>query len=137
MHIYLAGLRKKGFTLIEVMATTALLAIGSLAVHQAFFTSLSAFSYYADYIDIGPWIHEKMWEVTTALRLLSDSQIETSGAFVSRGRRYDWDVSYSLIDEVKNSARFYQVDLVVRWKSGIRKASVQRSAYVVYRYPTS
>ncbi|HNX81804.1 MAG TPA: prepilin-type N-terminal cleavage/methylation domain-containing protein [Candidatus Omnitrophota bacterium] len=130
------GFVKRGFTLIEVMATTVLLAVGSIAIHEALFTSLTAFSYYADYIDIGPWAHEKMWEVTTALSLLPDPQINTSGTFMSRGRRFDWDVSYSLIEELKKTARFYQVDLVVRWKSGFRTVSLQRSAYVVYRYPS-
>lgn len=129
------GNKKKGFTLIEVMATTALLAVGSLAIHQAFFTSLTAFSYYADYIDIGPWVNEKMWEVTTTLSILPDPQVDTSGMFISRGRRFDWDISYSIFDEIKDTARFYQVELVVRWKSGFRTASMKRSAYVVYRYP--
>ena len=55
-------MKKKGFTLIEVMVTTAVLSLSMVLIYQAFFISLDSFNYCADYLDVVSWADEKLWQ---------------------------------------------------------------------------
>jgi prepilin-type N-terminal cleavage/methylation domain-containing protein len=124
------GNKKEGFTLLEVIAATAILSLGIVFIYQAFFTSLDTFSYCANYLDVGSWSNEKIWEVQNKIKCFGPSvPIETTGSFTKRNRNFEWGLSYGLIDM---AADLYEINLAVLQQEGKRRVVLVRTAYVVY-----
>ncbi len=121
---------RKGFTLIEVMVTAAVLALGTVLIYEAFFISLDSFNYCSRYLKIASWIDEKIWQVQDSLGHLGPlAQIERSGSFKNENKNFDWDLSYDVIEQTQN---LYKIDLAILWQEGKRKAKFSRSAYAMY-----
>ena len=117
----------KGFTLVEVMITAAVLSLGAMLLYQAFFTSLNIFEYCADYLSLSAAIDEKVWEAQDEIvRRGSSASIETAGEFVNRARVFPWSVNVAAIDE-KNG--LYRIDFVLSWRSNARENTLTRIAY--------
>jgi len=120
----------KGFTLIEVMMATAVLALGTVLIHEAFFISLDAFGYYFHYLNVAPWADEKIWDAQDELsRLGPQAKIEKEGEFVDRNKNFRWNLSYEPLEETHS---LYRIDLVLSWREGRRKADLSRSACAIY-----
>jgi prepilin-type N-terminal cleavage/methylation domain-containing protein len=120
----------KGFTLIEVMIATAVLALGTVLIHEAFLSSLDAFDYYYNYLRLASWADEKIWDAQDELlRLGPQADIEREGEFSDRNKNFRWSLSYVSLEETKS---LYGIDLILSWQEGKRKASILRSAYAIY-----
>lgn len=121
----------KGFTLIEAMAATAVLALGLALIFQGLFTSLNAYDYYDNYLSILPRSDEKLWEAQDRInRLGPQANLDTSGEWVNqRDRRFKWGLGSSLLDK---AGGLYKLNLRVSWNEGNRKVSLQREAYALY-----
>ncbi len=119
----------KGFTLMEIMATTVVLSLGTVLIYGAFFTSLDAFSRYANYLNLIPWMDEQVWQAQDNLSKFGAlARIQTSGEFQKSGKVFNWGLNYSLID-----GGLYKIDLDLYWQQGQRKAGLSRSAYAEYK----
>ncbi len=126
-------LSPKGFTLVEVMVAVSILALGSALIYEAFFTSLDLCNYYEDYLNIAPWLNEKIWEVQNSLsRVDNPGLIETGGLFINGNRKFTWDLSYLPLDEIKEEYKLYKIDLAVHWQVGKRPFSLSRNTYALY-----
>lgn len=124
------GRSRGGFILLEVMIATAVLALGSVMIHEAFLTSLDAFTYYSYYLDIAPWMEEKIWQAQDSLTHLGqEAIIDAGGELVKKNKSLNWSLSYELIDEAQY---LYKIGLVVSWQEGQRKRKLQRFAYALY-----
>jgi prepilin-type N-terminal cleavage/methylation domain-containing protein len=124
------GNNKKGFTLIEVLVTTAVLAFGIVSIFQALFIVMSAFSYISHYLNVVPVADEKIWQVQDSLqRMGSKASFDPQGAFDAGGKTYDWSLSVRLSDPASN---LYRIDLSTVWKEGRRDYTLERSAYAIY-----
>lgn len=122
--------RQSAFTLIEVMLATAVFSLGAVLVHQSFFTALDSLSYYSNYLNVIPWIDEKVWQVQDALaHSQSLPPIEKNGEFKSKNKVFRWNLGYGFVDE---EARLYKIDLAVAWQEGERAVKVWRTAYAMY-----
>ncbi|MCX5702229.1 MAG: prepilin-type N-terminal cleavage/methylation domain-containing protein [Candidatus Omnitrophica bacterium] len=121
--------RSRGFILIEVMIATAVLALGSVMIHEAFLTSLDAFTYYSYYLDIAPWMEEKIWQVQDSLTHLGqEAIIDAGGELVKKNKSLNWSLSYELIDEAQY---LYKIGLVVSWQEGQIKRNVLDTQYSI------
>jgi prepilin-type N-terminal cleavage/methylation domain-containing protein len=124
---------KKGFTLIEVLVTTAVLAFGIVSIFQALFIVMSAFSYVSHYLNIVSVADEKIWAAQdTIMRQGSKVAFEPQGVFDVGGKKYDWTMSARLTDADSN---LFKVDLSTRWSEGRRKYALERAAYIIYEPP--
>lgn len=121
---------KKGFTLIEVMITTAVLALGTVLISEAFFISLDSFNYCSHYLNVAPFANEKIWQVQNSLSRLGPlAQIETAGIFTDRNKNFTWSLTQGLIDETEG---LYRIDLALSWQEGQRRPKLLRTAYARY-----
>jgi prepilin-type N-terminal cleavage/methylation domain-containing protein len=122
--------RKKGFTLIEVLVTTAVLAFGIVSIFQALFIVMSGFGYISNYLNVVHLADEKLWQVQDALvRMGPAVPFEPQGVFDQAGKKYDWALSVKLMDPASS---LYRIDLSTRWKEGRRESSLERSCYAIY-----
>ncbi|MCU0651246.1 MAG: prepilin-type N-terminal cleavage/methylation domain-containing protein [Candidatus Omnitrophica bacterium] len=127
------GNKKKGFTLIEVLVTTAVLAFGIVSVFQALFIVMSGLNYISSYLNIVPAVDEKLWEVNDAIRRIGPGAgIARQGVFDTADGKYDWAVSVNPAD---TSADLYKVDLLTTWTKAGRSSRISRCAYVFYEPP--
>lgn len=123
---------RNGFTLVEVMVATAILALGVVMIYQGFFISLDSLGYCLDYLRLSPLAEEKIWQAQDALsRLGPNSGLETSGSFIEGRRNFRWNLSYNSLDEPSG---LYEINLSVIWQNGQRAARLSRGAYALYKY---
>lgn len=121
---------RKGFTLLEVMITTAVLALGATLIYQSFFIAADAFNYYSTLLKITPWMDEKIWQAQNDLKHLGMSAAATAGGRLEMNNK---NISWGLdITSLNQTESFYQVDLVVFWPQGARQVKLSRSAYAMH-----
>jgi len=126
----LIGNDKKGFTLVEVLVATAILASGIVSIFQALFIIMTAFSYISHYLDIVPVVDEKVWQVQDEIRRLGpNTAFVPRGEFDAGGKKFDWVLSTQLAD---SESKLYRIDLSTQWKDGSRNCQLDRSAYVIF-----
>jgi prepilin-type N-terminal cleavage/methylation domain-containing protein len=124
---------KKGFTLIEVLVTTAVLAFGIVSIFQALFIIMTAFNYASHYLRIVSAVDEKVWQARDAvMRMGPGAVLEPQGTFDTQDKKYEWALSAKLVDPAGNLSR---IDMAARWNEGSRQYVLERSAYVIYEAP--
>ena len=125
----LSSKRSKGFTLVEVIVTVAILAFGIVTIYEAFFISMDTFGFYTNYLDTQDWINEK---ISQAQVQLTKAQIlepgETSGRIVRDHKTFDWSM---VISPVNESQGLYEIDVTLSWKQGSKRVTTSRSAYLL------
>ncbi len=120
---------KKGFTLVEVIMTGAILAFGIVSIYEALFISVDTYSYYTHYLNTQNWINEKIWEVQS--QLINSGAVEeeqTSGQIVRDHKTYDWLMTVVLMDETQG---LYQVKVTLSWNEGNKKINTTRETYLL------
>ena len=121
--------KNKGFTLVEVMMTVAILSFGIVSIYEALFVSLDAYGYYTHYFNTSDWIGEKIWEVQSELinsGALNEEQ--TSGKIVRDHKAYDWLMTVSLLDPTQG---LYKVRVILSWQEGNKKVDTTREVYLL------
>jgi len=123
------GLSKRGFTLVEIMVTVAILAFGIVSIYEAFFISIDTYGYYRHYLSTQDWISEKIWEVQKDL--IDNQEIisnETYGQIVRDHKKFDWVMTVTLLDETEG---LYRVKVKLSWHEGDKLVSTAREAYLL------
>ncbi len=120
----------KGFTLLEVMITAAVLALGATLIYQSFFIAVDSFNYYSTLLKITPWMDEKIWQAQNDLRHLgSSTSISTGGQLDINNKNINWSLAYNSVDQTDS---LYAVDLMLFWPQGARLVKLSRSAYAIH-----
>lgn len=112
------------------MVAVAVLSFGLVLVYQAFFTALDAFNYSADYLQISPWMDEKIWEAQDSIMRtgkLEDNQ--TQGEFTARNKKFGWTLALGSLGPGGNLS---EINLEVGWKEAKRNVKAFRWGYANY-----
>ncbi len=129
--IYVKSKIKRSFTLIEVMLSTVVLALGIVVIYESFFTSLELFGYYNNYLNISSSADEIIWNAQNELSLFgSEAQMGRKGIVRQNNKDFYWKLSFGLINSDIN---LYKIDLFFYWKEGAKDSKLSRIAYAVYR----
>jgi len=124
---------KRGFTLIEVMIATSVLALGAVLIYETFLIALDTFSYSERYLDVAPLANERLWQAQDYLTHLGHlGDLPTHGELTRDGKHYQWELS-SIIQDEAGSYKLFKVDVTFFWQEGRRKANVTRSALALYK----
>ncbi|MFH0838760.1 MAG: prepilin-type N-terminal cleavage/methylation domain-containing protein [Candidatus Omnitrophota bacterium] len=127
----MSKVNKKAFTLVEVLATTAILSLGIVMIYEAFFATLNAFEYCSHYLKIACWMDEKLWQAQNSLRHSGDlAGVETAGKLTIAHKDFNWNLSFGSVDQEQG---LYKLDLDISWQEGLRKARISRSSYVLHK----
>ena len=120
---------KRGFTLIELMVSVSILSLGIVLIYQSFFTILNYFNYYLHYLDVYPWLNEKIWQIKEDLNRNGNFDFIEKGGFLEINKRiYRWNLDFSPIDK-----NLYAIYLTLFWQEGKREIRLFRKTYVFYR----
>ena len=119
----------RGFTLVEVIMTVAILSFGIVSIYEALFVSVDTYGYYTHYFGTQDWISEKIWEVQSELidaGVLNEEQ--TSGQIIRDHKTYDWLMAITQIDETQG---LYRVRVTLSWYEGNKKVNTTRETYLL------
>ncbi len=121
---------RRGFTLIEVMVTTAILSLGIVLVYNAFFISLDSFNYCSDYLAVAPWMDEKIWQTQEQLNSQGlSAQPPEKGQVRVNNKEFNW---YLRCVPVTSAQDLFKIDLLLSWQQGSRNKKLSRAAYAIY-----
>lgn len=123
------GSSSKGFTLMEIMVTVAILSFGIVAIYEAFFISIDTYGYYTRYLNTQDWINEKISEME--LVLMESQALEpgqTAGQMTRDYKTFDWTMQVALIEEDQG---LYAVAVRLFWQEGSRTVDISRTAYLM------
>ncbi|MFC1709579.1 prepilin-type N-terminal cleavage/methylation domain-containing protein [Candidatus Omnitrophota bacterium] len=119
----------RGFTLIEIMVTVAILSFGILAIYESFFISIDAFSYYTNYLNAQGWAGEKVWEIQNKLLRLDSQMVKDNiGTFTLKNKDFNWGAT---IKPIAGQSGAYRLDVLLFWKEGSRERCVHRTVYAI------
>ncbi len=111
-----------GFTLLEVLVATALLAIAVAVVLQLFSANLRAVSISEDYVVATKKADVKMREILDSETLSETSFSEATGD----GYRIDVSVADALPERTQNlPVKLLEIDMTVTWSKGNRERSLK------------
>jgi prepilin-type N-terminal cleavage/methylation domain-containing protein len=120
---------RRSFTLIEVLVCVAILSAGIIFVFESFFTCLNAFGRYANYLNVFPWMNEKLWQAEDEIvRQQRATFLENQGEFESGGKTFYWQLTSNLVDK---DAKLYRLDLTVSWQEANKKRELRRQIYAI------
>ena len=123
------NIKKRGFTLIEVLVTTAVLSLGIVLIYRGFFTLLDSYGYYSNYLRVAAFADEKLWQAQDALSCFGPGAgAGSSGRLNIRNKNFNWRLSVSPIE----AESLYRIDLAVDWQEGPRIRGLTRNAYALY-----
>ena len=123
---------KRSFTLVEVMVTVCILALGAVLIYQSFFYMFDLYNYYNDYTKVASWMDEKIWVAQNSLVSFGEFTAAISqGTQTFNNTDFNWDLSYS---SIKSSEDFdlFEINLGLFWKQGKKHNTLSRTAYALY-----
>ncbi|MCK5287705.1 MAG: type II secretion system protein [Candidatus Omnitrophica bacterium] len=127
---YLKHKTKRSFTLIEVMLSTVVLALGIVVIYESFFRSLDLFGYYNNYLNVASSADEIIWNAQNELNLFGPTAVFANKGVISQNNKdFNWDLFYESINPENN---LYKIDLFFSWKEGSKDVKLLRTEYAVY-----
>lgn len=122
-----------GFTLVEIMVTSAVLALGTVAVFQSNLMNLNVYGRYVNLLSIQNWADEKMWEAKEAIYQNDfPDEMKTSGEFEGTVKTYRWELETepNPSNEIGSNS-LYEITLNVSWLEGNQTARLTRKSFVL------
>ncbi len=118
---------KKGFTLVEIMITTAILAAGMVLIFQAFLAALNSSTYIVNHLDASLEMTNKIWEMQDLLRQ-SGSIRSLSGEIKNDNPvTFQWRIGSNTLN---NALGFYADTITLSWEERNRQVTVSRGFYI-------
>lgn len=115
-------LGKKGFLLLEVLVSVAVITVGLIYIIRSFSISTRAIATSRDYIKAVSLLEGKIWEYEQAREIKSG---EDKGAF-EENREFEWELNA----ETEKETALNKTRLQVSWEERHRKQTVSLTTYL-------
>ena len=118
---------ESGFTLIEIMMTSVIMALGTLLLHDSFLKFAELYGRYTDGIRVESWVNDQLWQAREAIVYAPGEagNVSGSGTVVIGSRSFDWTRQGKLL----SGRGFYSIQMNVSWLEGNRPTSTSREIY--------
>ncbi len=118
-----------GFTLIEIMVSVVVLAIGIIAIFEAFLMSLDITGFFNSRLNAQSFIHEKFFQIQELLDLPQGAFAPSSdsGTVTIASKQFNWQMNLVLTDVQQE---LYTVNIVMSWQEGNKSQRIQRATFV-------
>ena len=122
-----------GFTLIEVMVTAAVLALGTVFIFESNLMNMNVYGRYVNRLAIQNWADQKIWQAKEAL-LADDFATagKTSGDMEGKVKTYHWELETSEnASNVIGTNSLYEIKLNISWPENGQAVQVTRNSFVL------
>ena len=105
----------RGFTLIEVMVTVSILALGTILIQQGLLRSAALLNHYSNILVAERWEHEKFWELREGFfytQSIGAADANSQGSFAELNRDFRWRAT------VEPVGKTYRMNLEMEWLEG-------------------
>lgn len=114
-----------GFTLLELLVTVAIVALGMVLIYEALFMSLDTLALASERFQAVEWSNDKMWEAQDRLNQYGFlTQEADGGEILVNQKALHWTSRVRPLTET-----LYQVDLRMTWKTGSRDMVFRRASW--------
>lgn len=113
---------RKGFLLLEVLVSVAVIAIGLVYVIKSFSSSSRAIETATNFLNSISFVEEKLWEYEA---LPAVNKGREHGTF-ARDKKYSWKSDI----EGEKDIPINKIDLVIEWEERTRKQTITVSTYL-------
>lgn len=123
----------RGFTLIEVILSIIILAVGIVSVQRVFMGALSALSVIENWSQAERLLAEKVWEIGREVREKGKKfqKRKDSGLLLGSDRVYQYNMS---IRELGPDANLMEAKAIVFWGNQGPGRSIKRTLYLMVPY---
>ena len=124
---------RKGFTLIELILSIVILAVGIISVQRVFMNSLSALSVIEHWSQAERLLEGKIWELDQEI-LENGKRFQKrqdSGTLLGSDRTYQYDL---LLREIDPQAHLLEARASISWESLGAGHSIKRTFYLMVPY---
>ena len=136
MPLFLQGQRvmgRKGFTLIEVILSIVILAVGIISVQRVFIGSLSALSVIENWDQAEALMEGKIWEIERGVKEGKGAlpPLQSGGVLLGKIRTYQYNLNVRGMDPESN---FMEAKISVFWEISGMRHSINRVFYLMVPY---
>jgi len=124
---------RKGFTLIEVILSIVILALGIVSVQRVFLNSLSALSVIEHWSQAQGLLENKIWEIGREIQEKGKKfqKRKEGGLLLGSNRVYQYDLN---IQEISPDANLLEAKATISWgRQGVGHA-IKRTFYLMVPY---
>jgi prepilin-type N-terminal cleavage/methylation domain-containing protein len=124
---------RKGFTLVEVILSIVILAVGIISVQRVFIGSLSALSVIENWSQAERLLEEKIWSLDREVREHGKkfNKQKESGLILGSDRTFQYDMS---LREISPDARLMEAQSMISWGKRGSGQSIKRTFYLMVPY---
>jgi len=121
--------QNKGFTLVEVLISAVILAVGLVVIFEVFLTSLDIVSLFDNRMNAQMYLDEKIWQLQSSLDQQSGLFIPSkqSGKVVLGQKEFNWQLDLELVDLTQE---LFKVNGQMNWTEGKKNRSSKRQTVV-------
>ncbi|MFA6600049.1 MAG: prepilin-type N-terminal cleavage/methylation domain-containing protein [Candidatus Omnitrophota bacterium] len=117
--------RSRGFTLIEVLITVAVLSVATVFISQGNLLSGAVYGRSVNRLEMQNWAAEKIWKVKEEILGAEFPEVgASSGAVQGKTRAYRWTLDVK--EEREKLCTAYEISLAVTWPEGGGEALAER-----------
>lgn len=123
----------KGFTLIELILSVVILAVGIVSVQRVFMGSFSALSMIENWSQAERLLEGKIWELDREVREqgIKFQKRQDQGTLLGKDRTYHYDM---VLREMDPEGHLMEATVSISWKGPGADRSIKRTFYLMVPY---